>query len=178
MLRKVISGAQVGADIAGLRAAHASGLVTGGWMPKGWRTSNGALPIEDIVRFKLQETSTDRYPERTRLNIEDSDGTIQLACNWKSPGEILTSRLINEYSKPFFQVDIAYDINTNKHYIADVDPDGLKTRVIEWIEENKITTLNVAGNSLQSIEFVVEAFLLDVFRRCRLPSDPQNPTPA
>ena len=40
-LQEVWSGGQNGANIAGLRAAKAVGLKTGGWMPKGYRTEGG-----------------------------------------------------------------------------------------------------------------------------------------
>ncbi|HJT77421.1 MAG TPA: putative molybdenum carrier protein, partial [Gemmataceae bacterium] len=38
MLERVISGGQTGADQAGLAAAKACGIPTGGWMPKGFLT--------------------------------------------------------------------------------------------------------------------------------------------
>ena len=43
-LRKVVSGGQTGADQAGLRAARAAGIETGGWAPKGWETEEGPAP--------------------------------------------------------------------------------------------------------------------------------------
>jgi hypothetical protein len=44
MLEKVISGAQVGSDISGLRAAKTLGIPTGGTMPYGYRTKAGNRP--------------------------------------------------------------------------------------------------------------------------------------
>jgi hypothetical protein len=38
MIERVISGGQTGTDQAALRAAHAAGIPTGGWAPKGWLT--------------------------------------------------------------------------------------------------------------------------------------------
>lgn len=40
----VISGGQTGVDQAALRAARASGIVTGGFAPKGWATEDGPAP--------------------------------------------------------------------------------------------------------------------------------------
>jgi hypothetical protein len=36
MIERVISGGQTGVDQAGLRAARAAGIATGGFAPKGW----------------------------------------------------------------------------------------------------------------------------------------------
>ena len=44
-LTKIISGGQTGADYGALLAAHALGLETGGWAPKGWRTEDGPKPV-------------------------------------------------------------------------------------------------------------------------------------
>ena len=43
-LTTIISGGQTGADQAGLLAAQALGLQTGGWAPHGWRTDAGPAP--------------------------------------------------------------------------------------------------------------------------------------
>jgi hypothetical protein len=40
MIEKLISGGQTGADRAGLEAAKALGIATGGTAPKGWRIEN------------------------------------------------------------------------------------------------------------------------------------------
>lgn len=42
MIEKVISGGQTGADVGGVLAARLHHIKTGGWMPKGWKTLNGA----------------------------------------------------------------------------------------------------------------------------------------
>jgi hypothetical protein len=72
MLTKIISGGQTGADRAALDAAIEYGVPHGGWIPKGRRTEDGRLPD----RYILQETSNIGYPQRTKLNILDSDGTL------------------------------------------------------------------------------------------------------
>jgi hypothetical protein len=41
MLKKIISGAQTGADFAGLIVAKHFGYETGGWMPKGYKNLDG-----------------------------------------------------------------------------------------------------------------------------------------
>jgi Circularly permutated YpsA SLOG family len=63
---KIVSGGQTGADQAGLRAARAAGIETGGWAPKGWDTEDGPAPwLED---FGLIECPVTGYPARTEAN--------------------------------------------------------------------------------------------------------------
>ena len=74
---KIISGGQIGADIAALRAAKRLGLETGGWMPKGFRTKDGDHP-EYAQEYGMMETQTYDYPRRTKLNVIEADCTLRL----------------------------------------------------------------------------------------------------
>lgn len=152
VLEKVISGGQTGADRAGLIAARANGIKTGGWMPQGFLANDGTHP-EFAERYGIVEMHSKRYPPRTAMNVKESDGTLRFATNWDSPGEVLTLRLCTEYGKPHL------DISPNGQ-LAPAD-------VARWIAENNIRVLNVAGNAEQTSpgiqEFVVE-FLEAVFR--------------
>jgi RNA polymerase sigma factor (sigma-70 family) len=56
MVRKVISGGQTGADQAGLFAAEAFGIETGGWMPKGFLTLAG-----NSCKMKVNSCIVDRF---------------------------------------------------------------------------------------------------------------------
>lgn len=131
MLKKIISGGQRGADQAGLAAAKDIGLETGGWAPRGWITLNGSNPL--LARLGLKEHSSPKYPPRTYANVKDSDGTIRLAYDFNSPGEVCTLKAINFYNKPWFDVDLS-DLT----FIFDVT---------DWIDKNGIKVLNVAGNA-------------------------------
>jgi len=132
MLKKVISGGQSGADEAGLRAAKLAGLETGGTAPSSYRTQNGPnLELRDV--FGLKEHSSYSYPPRTEDNVKDSDGTIRIATNINSSGEKCTLRYIVYHQKP--KLDINPDNPPDPQEIAD------------WIKNNDIKTLNVAGNS-------------------------------
>ncbi len=71
MVIKVISGEQTGADQAGLRAAKACGIATGGMMPKGFRTLDG--PDKALAEeFGLREHTSPSYNMRTSANARDS----------------------------------------------------------------------------------------------------------
>jgi hypothetical protein len=151
MLEKVISGGQTGADIAGIKAAKAAGLKTGGTMPKNFKTLDGDRP-EFAKLYGMQEHSSPSYPPRTFKNVYDSDGTVRFAVNWNSSGEICTLNAIRKAKKPYFDVDV----------IGNTQPADL----VIWIKDNNIRVLNVAGNSektFNGIEEFVLAFLTETF---------------
>jgi hypothetical protein len=136
-VKKIISGGQTGADEAGLIAGKLVGLETGGWMPAGFRTSEGRKP-EFKELYNIQEHSSYYYSPRTFKNAKESDGTVRFASDFSTAGEICTLKAINQYKRPYFDVDI------NK---------SLSEQVIgfrSWLKCNCIKTLNVAGNSEKS----------------------------
>jgi hypothetical protein len=130
-INKVISGGQTGADLGGLAAAKNLGIETGGTMPKGFLTELGPKPILSKI-FNLQESHSDKYVPRTFQNAKDSDGTIRFAKDFNSPGEKCTLKAIKQYKKPFIDIDIFNPIDYKE--------------VIDWMVENRIYILNVAGN--------------------------------
>jgi len=152
MLTKVISGGQTGADRAGLDAAITAGLKTGGWMPKGFKAHDGSHP-EFAYQYGIKEHESPEYPPRTALNVKESDGTIRFASNFVSPGEQLTAKMIRQYGKPSLSIDVRRETTTPED-------------VSNWIIENDIKILNIAGNSDKTspgIGDFVQAFLLQVF---------------
>jgi hypothetical protein len=132
MLRKVISGAQNGADIAGLKVAKKHGFETGGIMPFGYKTLDGPKP-EYKEEFGVHVHNSSSYVPRTRANVRDSDGTIRFAFNFDSRGEVCTLKAIKDYDRPHLDVDLNDPISVEK--------------IVEWLVVNKIEVLNVAGNS-------------------------------
>jgi hypothetical protein len=152
MLRKVISGGQTGADRAGLKAAKDAGLATGGWMPKGFKALDGDHP-EFAQLYGIQEHPSPYYPPRTFRNVQESDGTVRFATRWNSLGEVCTMKAINKYGKPYFDVDV----------LGETQPADLA----DWLLENNIRVLNVAGNAEKTspgIEEFVYAFLSETFK--------------
>lgn len=156
MIEKIISGGQVGADIAGLRAAKALGLATGGYLPFGWRTQRGPCPEYEQL-YGCREHSSDRYPPRTYENVKSSDGTIRFAMNFRSPGEVCTLKAILKYGRPWFDVSV-HPLRGNYSLL----PFSKEARA--WIRENQVKTLNVAGNAITGIEEAVEQYLTDLLR--------------
>ncbi len=152
---KVISGGQIGADIAGLRAAKSVGFETGGLMPKGFRTLEGEHP-EYAELYGIRESPEVGYPHRTRYNVGCSDGTLRFAVNWNSPGERLTSTECRKQGKPH------YDVTLRVHGVEVRFP---RTQVIMWLELHNIKVLNIAGNARKDIELPIEQFLVAIFKQ-------------
>jgi hypothetical protein len=83
-----MSGGQTGADQAGWRAARASGIAIGGWMPEGFLTEAGPRPDFGEM-FGAVEMPGGGYPERTRVNVRDSGETVWFG-DTKNPGRQTT----------------------------------------------------------------------------------------
>ncbi|MCE9563754.1 MAG: putative molybdenum carrier protein [Planctomycetes bacterium] len=151
-LARVISGGQTGADRAGLIAARQAGIPTGGWMPSGFLAHDGTHP-EFAEKYGIRETTSNQYPPRTALNVQEADATLRFATDWNSPGETLTLKLCLEHQKP------CYDVCLRGNRMPE--------EVAEWIVATGVRVLNVAGNSERrspGIEEYVVGFLGDVFR--------------
>ena len=114
-------------DRAALEVAMELGIPCGGWCPQGRRAEDGRIPDS----YPLQEASSPDYPFRTRLNVEDSDGTLILAQGSPKGGTALTLKLARKLNKPFLLVDLD----------RETDP----FRVWQWIKKNNVRVLNVAG---------------------------------
>lgn len=147
-LKKIVSGAQTGADQGGLSAAIRLGLDCGGYIPHGRRTYIGPLPIEMFELWKLTEHSSAGYPPRTEANVKLGDGTVLFGYT-DSPGCRLTIKLCKKYNRPYL--------------INPETPEEFN----QWILDHNIATLNVAGNREETnigIKDRVERFLIYAFQ--------------
>lgn len=143
-IEKIISGGQTGADLGGLKFAELYDIETGGSMPKGFINHNGRNP-DFSKRFNMTEMETDKYSPRTGMNVTNSDGTLRIAKNWDSAGELCTLKFIKKYDKPFFDVKLPKK-GMSKKEIKTL----LNTQIkdfLEWLIAHDIKILNVAGNS-------------------------------
>lgn len=123
----IVSGGQTGVDRAALDAAITLRMEHGGWCPRGRLAEDGPIP----KRYELRETASAEYPVRTEQNVIDSDGTLILYRNRLIGGTELTRRLAIKHEKPWRAVNIGED-----HDILSVR---------QWIAENSIAVMNVAG---------------------------------
>ena len=129
MIQKIISGAQTGADRAGIDAAIESGVDYGGWVPKGRKAEDGIVPEKYT---KLQEMTRGGYPKRTEQNVLNSDGTVIFGYGKLTTGSALTLKLAKQHKKPFLHIDL------------DIVKDHVPI-IKDWIVEWDIKVLNVAG---------------------------------
>ena len=126
-LRQIVSGGQTGVDRAALDVALELGIPAGGWCPRGRRAEDGPLP----ARYKLQETPSRRYAQRTRWNVRDSDGTLVLLLGGVRGGTALTLAAAEKQGRPMLVFDLEEPF------------DGGAFR--EWLEAHRVARLNVAG---------------------------------
>lgn len=131
MIKKIISGGQTGADEAGLIVGKKSGLETGGTMPAKFLTETGYRP-DFAELYNIVEHKSSKYVPRTYQNVKDSDGTIRFFTDAQSRGEICTLNAINQYKRPYIDVDLNNPIPVEN--------------VVSWVKGNNIQVLNVAGN--------------------------------
>lgn len=130
MIKKIISGGQTGVDRAALDVAIEAGIPHGGWIPKGRKTEEGPLP----ARYRMREMDTVSYEDRTEQNVLDSHGTLIFSHGDLTGGSALTRELANVHGKPCLHLDL--------HQVTALDAAG---QVVEWVAQNRIEVLNVAG---------------------------------
>ena len=130
MLTKIISGGQTGVDRAALDAALYNDFPCGGYCPKGRLAEDGSIHRE----YPLNETKSNKYPPRTLLNIEESNGTVIIVKHTITGGSALTKKLCQDKNKPVHVIKQIEHVTTSA-----------AKEIIEFIKLNEIATLNVAG---------------------------------
>jgi hypothetical protein len=130
MLTKVISGGESGANQAAWRVAKSYGLVTGGWMPKGFLTDQGPYP-EFAQQWGAAELPTDSQTDCTEKNVRDSDATVWFGDTTTSGAQAAVKACL-AFGKPVIPIFPG----------AYFEP----SQIAKWLTDNKIEVLNVAGN--------------------------------
>lgn len=135
MIEKIVSGGQSGVDQAALSMAMEAGLTIGGWCPKGGIDASGVCVLGTYPTLK--QASTPDPNERTRLNIEYSDGTLIIVPCLPLPESIVDgTRLTIDYAvqrgKPHLVISLADK------------GDAIET-VLHWISLHNLRVLNIGG---------------------------------
>ena len=124
----IISGGQTGVDRAALDTAIELDIPHTGWCPAGRLAEDGKLD----EHYRLSETPTSDYLERTEWNVRDSDATLIL-----NPGDNLeggtaaTCKYTRCYHKPCLVINLHQPPAIN----------GFR----KWINAHNISRLNIAG---------------------------------
>jgi hypothetical protein len=148
-VNKIVSGGQTGVDRAGLDAAMEAGIPIGGYCPKGRLAEDGTVP----ERYQLMELTKGGYSARTEKNVVESDGTLILNIGKLTGGSMLTAKYAKKHNRPYMVVQLD----------ASLQPES----VVQWIMNNDILVLNVAGPReskfpegvyLQSVSFLRSVF--------------------
>ncbi len=129
-VRKIVSGGQTGADRAALDWAIAHQIEHGGWCPQGRLAEDG--PIS--ARYQLRELAGAGYRQRTRRNVEDSDGTLIVNLGYLDGGSLETRKFAQRFHKP--------------HLVLQLDGDDSRShtlKVLTWLRLELVQTLNIAG---------------------------------
>jgi hypothetical protein len=127
---RIISGGQTGADQAAWRVARSFGIATGGWMPPGFQTDDGPRP-EFADQYGATEMPEDDDPAGTERNVRDSDATLWFGETTTTGAQATVGACLRS-GKPCLPV----------YPGVSFEP----AHVANWIAENRIRTLNVAGN--------------------------------
>jgi len=131
MIKVIISGGQTGADRAALDFALERGLEIQGYCPRGRRAEDGPLD----AKYPLQETKSDAYPPRTRLNVKLADATVIFnGLPEYSSGTHTTIKYAREQKKKFKVLRGFPDVRKDAAALG------------RWLAQHAPQKLNIAGN--------------------------------
>ncbi len=117
-------------DRAALDVALKHGIDSGGWCPTGRLHEFGRIPD----RYPLKELDSGGFTERTLQNVKDSDGTVVIYPSKLSGGTEQTVKFCVEQGRPHQLIDA-----------ANVSSEKAAHLIVDFVRENNIRTLNVAG---------------------------------
>ena len=127
----IVSGGQTGVDRAAWDVALELGLPVGGWVPKGRRAEDGAIP----AKYPGPREADSADPSvRTKLNVRDSDATLIISRGPLTGGSRLTFDEATRLGRPVLHVDLA----------SQSDGEAV-ANVRAWLATVRPSVLNVAG---------------------------------
>lgn len=149
-LKRIVSGGQSGVDRAALDVAMESGILCGGWCPRGRLAEDGRIDH----RYPLEETPSEAYEQRTMWNVRDADATLIVAL--RSPltgGTQFTEQVADALGRPC--------------HVALLEEHASITITADWLQRHAVGTLNVAGpreSGAPGVYLRARAFLTNLMR--------------
>jgi hypothetical protein len=127
---KIVSGGQTGVDRAALDFAIRHGYEHGEWCPHGRRAEDGVIP----PIYRLRETDSADYDERTERNVVDSDATLIVAREAElSGGTAFTKTCAEQQDRPVLVIRESNSVPQSAAALS------------KFLKRNNVRTLNVAG---------------------------------
>lgn len=157
LVKKVISGAQTGADRGGLRAAIFLGVDHGGYVPAGRLSEDGHVPDE----FNVVETKETDYRVRTRMNVDEADVTLLFTKTGLDGGTLFTKKYAEKQQKPWLVITFGVLESEEMFTIRVATVKKFLKQLYE--KHNHSLVINVAGNresKCPGIESKVEKFMI------------------
>jgi len=93
----------------------------------------------------MRETATATYPQRTRLNVRDTDATLILTRGDPAGGTAFTIACAERLGRPCMLVDLTRP-----------DLEQAAAMVREWLDDEQVRVLNVAGPRESSAPGIAE----------------------
>ena len=130
MIEVLVSGGQTGADRAALDVAIRHNLPHGGWCTAGRKAEDGPIGGQ----YKLSETPSAQYIQRTEWNVRDSDGTVVFTfAEQATGGSLRTIQFARKRGKPCLHI-----------WPSSYQQPALNLQ--RFVALHKIKRLNVAGS--------------------------------
>jgi hypothetical protein len=127
---KIVSGAQTGVDRGALDAALENYEQCGGWVPEGRKSEDGVI----AETYPVQVLAGAGYSQRTKKNVQDSDGTVIIYFGTLHGGTEQTLHYCLSEDKPCLLLDA-----------LEITPENAGVRIREFITGLEGQTLNFAG---------------------------------
>lgn len=120
--------------------AIARGFAHGGWCPRGRRAEDGPIPAQ----YRLTETPSRGYAQRTVWNVRDTDATLVFSGTPEpSGGTALTLAIARRLGKPHLNLSCcAAGTSAGGDQQA---VDEAAERVLAFVQQYQVNRLNVAG---------------------------------
>lgn len=160
MIKKIISGGEIGVEQAALEVAARFAIAHGGWIPR-WRDAEDETLAE---KYHLEEMPHANYSQTTAQNVLDSDGTLIISRGDLTGNCALNRRFAQKNKRPLLHIDL----NKQAEFQA-------ARKIESWVRENRIAVLNVTGTKADNdskiyqtasdiLETALEALFINVAR--------------